>query len=239
MDDMQEESASSDEVNARLTYNTEDLEMARSIYSMLLVQTIESGQVDTAGKTEDQIIHEAQQVLKETFLTEPFERNLATTHLEDLLDQASKFVEQEELDFACLFYATWFEHWVNRLFLNLAVRRGDMLQEDFDNMLRDVGLRGKMTWLLQLFGLESIDRIHRARITALMNRRNEFAHYKWRTYDIDSGFEQERSLADLMEQFKATTIPYLLDYEDRHLYSGMRDRLTQRLRYPKLAPESE
>jgi hypothetical protein len=30
-------------------------------------------------------------------------------------------------------------------------------------------------------------------------------------------YEQERSLADLMEQFRATMIPYLLDYEDRHL----------------------
>jgi hypothetical protein len=93
----------------------------------------------------------------------------------------------------------------------------------------------------QLFELEPIDEIHRARIPYLTSRRNEFAHYKWKGYHIDSDFdaEQERSLADLMEQFSATTIPYLLDYENRHLYSGMKEGLFQRARFRLLAPEGE
>jgi hypothetical protein len=62
------------------------------------------------------------------------------------------------------------------------------------------------------------------------------------SFNLDSGveYEQERSLADLMEQFRATTIPYLLDYEDRHLDGGMRESLLQRVSsFRFIAPESE
>jgi hypothetical protein len=220
---------------------TANLVRQRGASIRLLVQTIESGLIDTSGKTVDQIIQEATQLLKEFAHSEPSEVHMGTSHLEDLLQQASKFIEQDALYFACLFYATWLEHWVNRLFFRLAERR-DMLTTDIVNMLREVRLEGKMTWLPQLFGLEPIDKVHRVRIASLMSRRNEFTHFKWKVYNLDSGveYEQGRSLADLMEQFRATTIPYLLDYEDRHLDGGMRESLLQRVSsFRFIAPESE
>jgi hypothetical protein len=73
VDDIQDQSALNEEVNARLVNDSESREAAESLYSTLLVQTIESGLIDTSRKTVDQIIQETTQLLKEFAHSEPSE----------------------------------------------------------------------------------------------------------------------------------------------------------------------
>lgn len=49
----------------------------------------------------------------------------------------------------------WFEHWINYFVSTLATRKG-IDKDDITQMIREVNIKGKYTWLLSILGFRKI-----------------------------------------------------------------------------------
>src|ERR1700722_1855988 len=117
----------------------------RGLVNSICRQFLEEGIVDPSGKTNEQ-------VLKELFdhalnWSKQHPMLMSTDYKTSLLKHARTFAKQEAFETAFLFYATWFEHWIN----GVLTRRLRKLDEDErQQMLWNTSLKGKFTWLLSL-----------------------------------------------------------------------------------------
>ena len=188
--------------------------IGEEIVALMLENAIRSGHIDTKGKSAEQLRELFLQYLKDWDRTKPI--LFGTDHTKSVLTQARLFVKSQQMEFAILFYATWFEHWLNRIIRDSAAKR-DILEREIEQMIRDIPSRAKMSWLLSLLGLQAIQPPHKKRVELLLEKRNSFVHYKWKVQDIDNQQErkeQARALKDI-----EPTVEYLLRYETRYVRS--------------------
>src|SRR5204863_7312102 len=82
-------------------------------------------------------------------------------------------------NFALLFYATFFEHWINGIIGTAAKWRG-VTDKEMMSILREVPLRGKLTWVVRLLNLPRLKPSHVNKLLDLAEHRNAYVHYKWR-----------------------------------------------------------
>src|SRR5260370_1391895 len=105
-------------------------------------------------------------------------------HSHDLAQHARRFHDQGYFEIAVLLYATACEHWVNDVVSKL-FRRDNLVREDVVQIIRDTHLRAKCTWFLKLLGGPPLNAQHLKALFRLTDLRNEFAHYKWKSFDLD------------------------------------------------------
>jgi hypothetical protein len=107
---------------------------------------------------------------------------------------------------------------VNKIVLTGAERRGLSRERGYE-MLRDVSLRGKLTWLLPLVGFREMNKGHLKTLTELSDRRNQYVHYKWKGVLETRG--EGKAVHQLVEATEGA-IRYLRSYERSVIYG---DRL--------------
>lgn len=207
---------------------SKDMEQnGREILAELYISLLGTGQIATDGKNEDQLYLELVQRAKEWSERQPI--RMSRDFRPDLLKQARTLKRRNQLNEASLYYATWFEHWINSFY----DRKANALDEnEFRQMIRDVNLRGKFTWLMTLVVGRRIPDRHLRAVVRVSDLRNEFVHYKFKPVDVEKSedeFEQLRQAHKAAEM----AVRYLQEFETRHFYKGAACRLLKNLRYTK------
>ncbi len=196
--------------------------MLACIYEALLGD----GQIDPEGKTEEQIMTEVRKIALKWSNQRPMK--WSADFRQDLLNRARSFKRKRNSHEAILYYATWFEHWIN----GILIRRLRTLDErETCQMIRDVSLRGKFTWLLALVHEKRIPERHIKAVLQICDLRNEFVHHKYKMLDVDSDDESKK----LNEAHRSAekSVRYLQKFEERHFFKGPARGLLRKLRNTK------
>src|SRR5664280_1150204 len=161
----------------------------REVLAMLYEAFLTDGHINPEGKSEEQIMAEVRVAAVKWSKRRPM--LMSTDFRSGLLSQARKFKRRQEHHEAILYYATWFEHWINAIL----VRNLHSLNErERCQMVRDVNLRGKYTWLLALVHGKQIPERHINAILRISDLRNEFVHYKYKLADVDTWTDEDKPL---------------------------------------------
>lgn len=143
-----------------------------------------------------------------------------------LLDSARKYFRDGNANYTALFYSTYFEHRLNELVMQQA-KKTKITQANLPQMLRDVNISGKCTWLLEILGIPSIASEYALIINQISEIRNSFVHYKWKRNELGSNDEKEFQTAALEKAEEV--VSYLYEYEETHVYCGPRRELIKML----------
>lgn len=199
-----------------------DREVLAVIYESLLA----NGHIDPDGKTDEQVMSEVRETARKWLSQRPVMWSI--DFRQDLLNRARSYKRKRRNHEAILYYATWFEHWIN----NILLRGLQTLDErEARQMIRDVNLRAKFTWLLALVHERRIPQRHINTIVHVSDLRNEFVHYKFRKLDIDNDddFRKLKSAHHSAEK----SVRYLQRFEEQHFLKGSARGLSRRLRNTK------
>jgi hypothetical protein len=200
-----------------------DHELGRKLVNTICRQILQEGIVELDGKAEDQVLKELFDQLLKWSKQRPM--MMSTDHQSGLLKQARTYANNEQFDEAFLFYATWFEHWIN----GVLTRRLRKIDEDVRRqMLRETSLKGKFKWLLPLIHEVEIPTRHIDTVTRIAEIRNSFVHYKFVMTDVDQWKDETpRALADLKRAEK--TIKFLKRFETKMFLSPQAKKLIRKI----------
>jgi len=214
------------EMNSNITspVSQEMDQIGRQVIASLYEALIADGHIHPEGKSEDQIIAEVRKAARKWSNRRPM--LVGVDFRSDLLTQARRLRRRGKLHEAILYYATWFEHWINRV---LTRNLRSLNDREARQMLRDVSLRGKFTWLLGLVHGKQIPERHIRAILRVSDVRNEFVHYKYKLVDVDAWTDEDEPLR-LQQQKAQAAVRYLTEFELRHFFHVPSLDLLRRLR---------
>lgn len=173
------------------------------------------GLIDLRGKTHDEIANEL------AHIADAYEWAPVIDYTEDILAQARVFREAKQDLLAIVFYALWLEHTLNRIVASLANRKG-VPPTEIETLIRDTSYRAKCTWVFRLLDCEPFDTEQLNLIIRVMETRNSFIHYKWKSKSPQATQEPEVTLSRVEE-----SVGYIQQYEAEHLLGLSRDEIAQ------------
>ncbi len=179
---------------------------------------MKDGVIDPHGKSDKQLRAELIEYFDGVIKSGKYEFQLITVHHENILRQARHFVSLEQIQFAVVLYATWFEHWLNGMIASKRLKFKLSINEAAE-IIREVSLRGKTSWLLDVLGYKKISQKHRNTILQVAEARNAFVHYKFKPSEDDKPDSEESKLKALLIEAERT-IRYLKRYETKELGVG-------------------
>ncbi|MGV9591434.1 hypothetical protein [Streptomyces tendae] len=185
-----------------------DDEVIQESFSLHLIQT---GGEETDGEVAD----DGTKSIKEVAWT--------TNHEPDLKRQGDEFLAEGKHSFATLFYATWIEHWINRIILYRAIGEG-MHPELATALIRSSRMELKVGRIWTTLGMSKFPRELTRQITRVMESRNAFVHYKWPSEDEESHNESINRL-ETEAQNAQETVTALINFEDSVFYEGRSESL--------------
>ncbi len=122
-----------------------------------------------------------------------------------------------------MMYATWFEHWLNAMFLWKLGRRG-LSDRDARDIVRNSNVASKTGPVWRVVFDDDLPHEIAETIRAVASRRNEFVHYKWaQVEDFTAGRRDQCARAE------AATVA-CLELEDLIVFGGRRAFLEQAMR---------
>ena len=155
---------------------------------------VETGEIDPAGMTPTELADAIAAKIKEV-LANDAKFSVVIDHQGGLLAQARSFAQEQRTDFAVMFYATWIEHWLNRMIawkLRLLGRDEKLTRRQ----LMRLGLDQKVGAAWALLFEDSLSQDLAARIREVAEARNSFVHYKWEAIDPDHAPASEQMSAE-------------------------------------------
>jgi hypothetical protein len=189
------------------------------IRTLILTRTYEAavrfGAIDPSNKTEEEIAQEFERYY-ESLAKDNGGFFIVIDHSRDLLEQARHIAGKGKYTISALFYATWFEHWFNELTSAFGTRIG-LNEDEIIQVIKDVPLRAKLTWLLRVFGLKPIHYTHRNAILKMFDLRNGFVHYKWKWRNVDHESQEDKDLEVAVSTIEKT-ITYLNNYQRKYVF---------------------
>jgi hypothetical protein len=156
-------------------------------------------------------------------------------HRENLTEAAARHVQIGEYQLALMFYALFFEHTLNALISRRIGRCGKPERTAIDT-IRSVSFEGKLSWLLDLLDLPSLNEKHRKVMSQVAQERNAFVHYKWNSAPmaLGGGKQGEAKLKELAVAARKT-VTYLRRYETRLSHEGLKGKLSAAARLERPA----
>jgi len=187
---------------------------------------LRQGVIDPKGKTTAEVATEILPYIKKILNSDQL--SWIIDHTKDLLQTARSYYSNEQYELSNLFYALWFEHWINDLIISAALRKG-IEQKVIKQIIRDTDLfRGKTSWLLELLDVPKLNKKHLERIKKIIESRNSFVHYKWQRINTENDKPSEITKSNLMDIDK--TIKYFQAFKHKFLYSGVsKDQLKRKI----------
>ncbi|GET34716.1 hypothetical protein PbJCM13498_35790 [Prolixibacter bellariivorans] len=152
---------------------------------------------------------------------------LTVDYTQSLTAKARKYKNSNELDYARIFYATYFEHEVNAL-IYLFCLRNKIDNKTQTAIIQSVNIWGKFTWLLQLMNYPKINKNHLNTIKMLADSRNSFIHYKWKdTSDFHSIPDSEKEQEKIDNEFERIekAVKYFRNYCSKIKFKGNKSRI--------------
>lgn len=188
---------------------------------------VAKGELDPADKTDQQLALEFWKMavaFRRDLKNAGENLKLIVTYRELLLPQARRFSRDGQEEIALLFYATWFEHWIN----GVMHAQGNKLNLDdraLSLLLRTSNLETKFRCFPALLHLPKINEEHLGAILRCGSLRNDFVHYKYlsdkkfSTSDKDDARKREAIAAS------QRAVRYLEHYERRHIFKGAKNKI--------------
>lgn len=175
----------------------------RSLVNGLLASFINTGQIDPSGKSPAELHEELRRIADKL----PDNFDVVIDYTPDLLAQARRYRRDEMYGFSVLMYATWIEHNVNMILIDLA-KAAEVEERYILEMIKRATSQDKTTWLLGLLGGKPFSVVALKHMKKLNDARNAFVHYKWKQLSrseekaqIDALTDAE-SLVRIMHRFK-------------------------------------
>jgi len=191
----------------------------RILFHRVYEAAIADGFIDPVGKSEAELEAEFAKHLQR-FATQPTIYH-TIVHFDDLLKLARQLRARKKFELSSVFYATWFEHWVNQLLTSTTWQR--LSRDEARLLIREAGLRLKLLVLPALLGLPRLVHTHADTVQRIGELRNAFVHYKFPIADVDSGDEDEKWEGDLERAERA--VRYMQTYSRRHVMKGQGKRI--------------
>jgi len=147
----------------------------------------------------------------------------------EVMDEATSDADQHEL--ACVFYAVWFEHWLNHMTCMSGLRK-NLNEQDIQEILRHARFESKATWILRVLGVRPIAETHLRRMQKVTEARNAFVHYKWKAIDFDKEHSEKREhdLKLLLGDVEHT-VNYLRRLEGQQIFDGKKRAILARFEF--------
>ncbi|WP_329020344.1 hypothetical protein [Streptomyces sp. NBC_00690] len=188
-------------------------------------------EVDLDGLSDEEVVLEALSLHLDYFDVDPDEEldvseatkkaskvQWSSNHERDLKSQGDDFLGEGKHEFAILFYATWIEHWLNRIILLRATGKGTH-PELATALIRSSRIELKMGRIWTSLEIPRFPKELARQVTRVMESRNAFVHYKWPSED-DETHSESINRTKLEAQKAQQTVTELLGLEDSIFYRG-------------------
>jgi hypothetical protein len=159
------------------------------------------------------------------------EYQVVIDHTDNLITTARQFNETGAVNNAKIFYATYFEHELNKI-INELCQRKSINKKETNNIIKSVNIIGKLTWLPLILGIPKISIKHKNVILRLADNRNAFIHYKHNSQPNESDANQEQKEQEDIKQIEKT-ITYFKKYSSRILFNNQKTKLDKELKSRK------
>ena len=191
--------------------------LGESLMASLADQFIADGVINSKGKTKRVLALETMRIARK-HVDEGREFWVMPGYDIDILATAKQFFRKGRYRESCLFYATWFEHRVNFI---ITRQRFALTEDEKLQMVREVSLLGKLTWLLPALGLKRIAPSQLKVIRRVVEVRNAFVHFKYKPTNPELEDEESKRLKLLLNKVEKARC-YLQEYEEKNLYDGLK-----------------
>jgi hypothetical protein len=188
-------------------------------------EAVSTGIIKTENKTDAEIMKEIFQHARNTFKEGLL---VVTDFRQDLLRDAAFFMKKKKYENACLFYATWTEHWVNKIIIK-GLEINAIPFAYVKQIIKETNIRSKLSWLFYLLEFKQLPSNHVSKILKLMELRNEYVHYKWSGKPDKIDMDQENALSIFLNEY-CKTIKYLSAYENKNINRNKSKKLRQILK---------
>lgn len=152
----------------------------------------------------------------------------SSNHERDLRDQGDKFLDEGKYEFAILFYATWIEHWLNRIILLRAIGKGTH-PEIATALIRSSRIELKLGRIWTSLEVPRFPKELARQVTRVMESRNAFVHYKWPSED-DETHSESINRRKLEARNAQQTVTELIALEDSIFYKGRSSAIREAFR---------
>src|SRR6478609_657805 len=145
----------------------------------VIESAVRYGDVQLEGRTDEAIKKDIHEYIRAR-LAEPytFGSPVQYDYQSELINEARRYEGMGDFNLALMFYATWFEHWLNGMF----VAREPMVvleREEIIRLIRETNLASKTGHIWHLLFGEKLPVDVVQTILKVTEARNEFVHYKW------------------------------------------------------------
>lgn len=178
-------------------------EYERIFLAKLFVKEVRKGSFQHAAQgTDDDVLKSFAEHVQKNF-ADSEELKTVIDFQPRLLYSARSLARRPHPIEAVILYATWMEHWLNAILLTTALKQGRP-EADAVQMVREIGIRGKLGWLWSMLRLPAITATDTDRIAFLAEVRNEHVHYKWKGQDPDVLFGETSRLSVAINDIEET-----------------------------------
>lgn len=140
-----------------------------------------------------------------------------------LLEKGARFAKRKEYELAYVFYATYFEHFINEI-LDIWAKRNLVVYDTSSNLIRRVSLEDKYTWILNLLKLPSFNRTHWRTIKSISDKRNNFIHYKYKSEAASTPSTAEKTEWEKDSKNVLKAVTYTRRYRSRVVFDGKKKK---------------
>lgn len=156
------------------------------------------------------------------------EWGIVIDHTNSLLTTAKMFCDKKDFNNAKLFYATYIEHELNRIIVELC-RRKKIDTKAANEIIKNTTMIGKLTWLPLLFEIPQVLDKHKNVLLKLSDDRNAYVHYKHNALpESDDGGDEQKSLMEMKNILQS--IAYFKKYSSRILFNKKKTHVDKLLK---------
>lgn len=196
----------------------EEIEFSDALFENIVKTLFIQGELTTKDFEDEKSLYK--KVLK---INENVNYKVVIDHKTDIIETAREFLGRKNYNYAKLLYATYFEHEINELILELSLLKG-LDKKTINEIIKSVNIIGKYSWLITILGAPKFSDKHKKIIQKVSEERNAFVHYKYNPLEesIDKIKNSNQKQIRLNEDFKKieSTITYLKRFKSRILYKG-------------------
>lgn len=135
-------------------------------------------------------------------------------YYDEILIEAKKYYDTKNPHFSILFYAIYIEHWFNDVINILTLSKN--LDEKVSKKVIMSGVDDKLSYILPIFDLPTIDNDIRSDIYKIFELRNSFVHYKWQLKTDEEHIKSIQEYEDFAEK-----APRIIEYLNKYLKDNL------------------
>jgi len=195
-------------------------ELARNLMGTLIKGMIAKGELDVTGLTNREATVKGIEAVYQHNKESPIFENVTFIHAQSLGTKANKLYLEKEYDLSILTYATWWEHWINGVIHSKLSAKG-VTEKEFKEVIRSLNIRSKCTWFLKLLDLPQLNSEHLKIMDELVERRNQFVHYKYPTRPLDEPEDTQQKLEAMFGRIRNAE-EYFNNYEHKHIHESFK-----------------